>query len=45
MIISFTIKNFKSYKDEAEFSFEAVDSNFKNENVTVNILFPALTVV
>lgn len=34
MIISFTIKNFKSYKDEAEFSFEAVDSNFKNENVT-----------
>ena len=34
MIISFTIKNFKSYKDEAEFSFEAVDSNFKSENVT-----------
>jgi AAA15 family ATPase/GTPase len=34
MIISFTIKNFRSYKDEAEFSFEAVDSNFNSENVT-----------
>lgn len=34
MIISFTIKNFRSYKDEAEFSFEAVNSNFKSENVT-----------
>lgn len=34
MIISFTIKNFRSYKDEAEFSFEAVDSDFKSENVT-----------
>lgn len=33
MIISFKIKNFKSYKDEAEFSFEAVDSDFKGENV------------
>lgn len=33
MIISFKIKNFKSYKDEAEFSFEAVDSDFKSENV------------
>lgn len=33
MIISFKIKNFKSYKDEAEFSFEALDSNFNSENV------------
>lgn len=34
MIISFTIKNFRSFRDEAEFSFEAVDSDFKSENVT-----------
>ena len=34
MIISFTIKNLRSYKDEAEFSFDAVDSNFNSENVT-----------
>lgn len=33
MIISFKIRNFKSYKDEAEFSFEALDSDFKGENV------------
>lgn len=33
MIISFKIKNFKSYKDESEFSFEAIDSNFNSENV------------
>lgn len=34
MIISFTIKNFRSYKDEAEFSFEAVESDYNIENVT-----------
>ena len=31
-IISFKIKNFKSYKDEVEFSFRALNSDFRSEN-------------
>lgn len=38
MIIGFKIKNFKSYKDESEFSFEAVDSDFQSENISSIIL-------
>lgn len=38
MIICFRIKNFRSYKDEAEFSFEAVDSDFKGENIATVLL-------
>lgn len=31
-IISFKAKNFKSYKDEVEFSFRALNSEFRSEN-------------
>lgn len=31
-IISFKVKNFKSYKGEVEFSFRALDSDFRSEN-------------
>ena len=31
-IISFKAKNFKSYKDEVEFSFRALNSDFRSEN-------------
>lgn len=31
-IISFKAKNFKSYKDEMEFSFRALNSDFRSEN-------------
>lgn len=31
-IISITVENFRSYKNRTEFSFEAVDSNAKQEN-------------
>lgn len=34
MIIDFKIKNFRSYKDETEFSFEALDMDFRSENTT-----------
>lgn len=33
MIIDFKIKNFRSYKNETEFSFEALDADFQNGNV------------
>lgn len=32
-IIDFTIRNFKSYKDEAIFTFEALNDDFKPDNV------------
>ncbi len=32
-IIDFTIRNFKSYKDEANFTFEALNDDFKPNNV------------
>ena len=35
MIVEFKVKNFRSYKDEIEFSFEALDSDFRRENVAV----------
>lgn len=31
-IISFKVKNFRSYKDEVEFSFKALPNNFKSDN-------------
>lgn len=34
MIIKFRLKNYRSYKDEAEFSFEALESDFQSGNVT-----------
>lgn len=37
-IVKFKLKNFKSYKDEAEFSFEAQPSDFKSANVFVERL-------
>lgn len=33
MIINFKIINYRSYKNETEFSFEALNSEFQNENV------------
>lgn len=35
MIVEFKIKNFRSYKEETTFTFEALDENFKNENYTI----------
>lgn len=35
MILEFSIKNFKSFKGQAEFSFLASDSDFKNENYSI----------
>lgn len=32
-IVKFRLQNFKSYRKEAEFSFEALDSDFNSENV------------
>lgn len=32
-IVKFKLQNFKSYRNEAEFSFEALESDFKPENV------------
>lgn len=37
-IVKFKLQNFKSYRDEAEFSFEALDNDFKPENVFSVIL-------
>ncbi len=34
MIVSFRFKNFKSYKDEAVFSFEAIESDFLSNNLS-----------
>lgn len=31
-LIDFTIKNYRSYRDETTFSFEALDENFREEN-------------
>ena len=33
MVIDFRIKNFRSYKDEAQFTFEAVDSEYRSSDV------------
>lgn len=35
MIIDFTIKNFRSYRDETTFTYEALDADFNNQNVCV----------
>lgn len=32
-IVSFTLKNFRSYKEETTLSFSALDSDYKNDNV------------
>ncbi len=34
MLIDFRIKNYRSYRDEAEFSFEALDNDFLSDNFT-----------
>ncbi len=35
MIVEFKIKNFRSYKEETTFTFEALNEDFKNENYTI----------
>lgn len=45
MIIDFKIKNFRSYKDETEFSFEALDMDFRSENTTAIELENGETIV
>lgn len=35
MIVEFKIKNFRSYKEETTFTFEALNEDFKNENFTI----------
>lgn len=38
MIIGFKIKNFRSYKNDTEFSFEALKSDFQSDNITSTTL-------
>lgn len=35
MIVEFKVKNFRSYKEETTFTFEALNENFKSENYTI----------
>ncbi len=35
MLIDFKVRNYRSYRDEAEFSFEALDNDFLNDNFAV----------